>query len=93
MVSTCLQSVQIFVSLSPPTLLNPTLLNPEEWKMLGGMEWWDKVKIPMRLIWIGVAKRLGIRKNGTVTNRHSTLSPIINGLRFFLLRLGEILDM
>ncbi|GMY17349.1 Elongation factor 4 [Fagus crenata] len=60
---------EIFVSLSPPTLLNPTLLNPEEWKMLGGMEWWDKVKIPMRLIWVGVAKRLGIRKNGLLKLR------------------------
>uniref|UniRef100_A0A2N9EM58 Uncharacterized protein n=1 Tax=Fagus sylvatica TaxID=28930 RepID=A0A2N9EM58_FAGSY len=37
--------------------------------MLGGMEWWDKVKIPMRLIWIGVAKRLGIRKNGLLKLR------------------------
>ena len=28
------------------------------------MEWWDKVKVPIRRVWIGVATRLGIRKSG-----------------------------
>ncbi|KAK4559818.1 hypothetical protein RGQ29_008841 [Quercus rubra] len=34
------------------------------------MEWWDKVKVPIRRVWIGVATRLGIRKSGLLKLRH-----------------------
>lgn len=33
-------------------------------KIVGGMEWWNTVTFPVRLVWDGVAIRLGIRKSG-----------------------------
>ncbi|CAK9182849.1 unnamed protein product [Ilex paraguariensis] len=34
------------------------------------MEWWGKMVVPVRNVWIRVAKRLGIRKTGLVKLRH-----------------------
>ncbi|KAB1199939.1 hypothetical protein CJ030_MR0G008896 [Morella rubra] len=42
--------------------LSPAL-EEQQRKTSGGMEWWDTVTFPIRRVWVGVATRLGIRKN------------------------------
>ncbi|OVA09315.1 hypothetical protein BVC80_897g20 [Macleaya cordata] len=34
------------------------------------MEWWNKMILPMKRVWMIVAIRLGIRKNGLLKLRH-----------------------
>lgn len=48
------------------------------------MKLWDKMALPMRRVWNGVALRLGIRKSGEFL--HSALNAIIT--RYPQLRLG-----
>ncbi|KAK1299567.1 hypothetical protein QJS10_CPB13g00417 [Acorus calamus] len=38
------------------------------------MEWWDKVTHPIRRFCVGVATRLGIRKNGHLKLKHEVRS-------------------
>ncbi|KAL2335603.1 hypothetical protein Fmac_016816 [Flemingia macrophylla] len=42
----------------------------EEMNVSRRVEWWQNMMYPVRRVWLGVATRLGVRKNGLLNLRH-----------------------